>query len=37
MQQVRVRTYFKKIIKGTKEFTEGMNEQEEMLDKVINS
>lgn len=37
LQQIRVRWYFHKIIKGTKEFTEGMNEQEDMLNKVVNS
>jgi hypothetical protein len=36
LQQIRVRWYFRKIKAGTKEFEEGMNEQAEMINKVIN-
>lgn len=35
LQQFRVHRYFRSIRKGTKEFNEGMNEQDEMLNKVI--
>ena len=36
LQQFRVRQYFRSIRNGTKEFNEGMNEQDGMLNKVVN-